>query len=571
VYRKKAASNGERKMNPQERAQLIDALIEGDISEADFLRIEAELSVDPKVRQQFFQRLQLDLLLQKEAQAVSSQLNRHETVASEAAVGATLDSTPTSRSGISSLWYGLAAIAIAASFAAVVFLIPSNAPTLVVDQSPDHRLTSNVVQTESTATGFALLAGQSNAVWHGKPISTGNLIPAGELHLESGMAHLELFSGVQMVIEGEARFSVDSAMQVTIHQGRASANVPDAAHGFQIKTKQGNVVDLGTEFAIEVGDTSSRVEVVSGEVEVQPLGSESEKLVEGELRELTEGKIKPRNLTESLSIVSPEVFERDNSSRLGNQIQAWKNHGRSLQKDEDLVAFFRISSAQFKSRQIENLAEQSNSPASKGAIVAAERTRNRWGTAESALDFSRLGSRVRVNVPGVYGSLTLSCWAKINSLDKEFNSLFLTDGHELSEPHWQIMQDGRLFFSVKKFNAETRPYNEDGVSRVDSKYDFYSPVFWNPSLSGTWMMITTVYDIESNRVTHYVNGKPIGSEDIPEKYLVKNVKIGPASIGNWSEPMYRTDPEFVVRNFNGSIDEFMIFSKALTADEISNH
>ena len=47
-------------------------------------------------------------------------------------------------------------------------------------------------------------------------------------------------------------------------------------------------------------------------------------------------------------------------------------------------------------------------------------------------------------------SLTLLTWVKINSLDRWYNSLFLTDGAKLNQPHWQIMDDGRLFFSVKK-------------------------------------------------------------------------------------------------------------------------
>ena len=39
-------------MNHEERLLLIDSLIDGSIDEADLLRIEAELIVDPEVRQQ---------------------------------------------------------------------------------------------------------------------------------------------------------------------------------------------------------------------------------------------------------------------------------------------------------------------------------------------------------------------------------------------------------------------------------------------------------------------------------------------------------------------------------------
>ncbi|MDI1310997.1 LamG-like jellyroll fold domain-containing protein, partial [Prosthecobacter sp.] len=135
-----------------------------------------------------------------------------------------------------------------------------------------------------------------------------------------------------------------------------------------------------------------------------------------------------------------------------------------------------------------------------------------------------------------------------------------TDGHDLGEPHWQIMNDGRLFFSVKK--------SESGKGHPD-KHIFYSPVIWSPAQSGQWVMIATVYDPDGKQVTHYFNGKPISREAIPDNYLVDRVYIGAASIGNWSEPAYRKDPEFAVRNLNGSMDEFLLFNAALLADEIS--
>ena len=57
------------------------------------------------------------------------------------------------------------------------------------------------------------------------------------------------------------------------------------------------------------------------------------------------------------------------------------------------------------------------------------------------------------------------------------------------------------------------------------------------------------------------------TDQIPENMRVDTVRIGAASIGNWSEPM-REDPHFAVRNLNGAIDEFAIFSGALSAEEI---
>ena len=59
-------------MNPTERNELIDALIEGDISEADFLRLEAELSVDPAARKAYFDRVALSQALATEAKSFTT-------------------------------------------------------------------------------------------------------------------------------------------------------------------------------------------------------------------------------------------------------------------------------------------------------------------------------------------------------------------------------------------------------------------------------------------------------------------------------------------------------------------
>ena len=88
-------------------------------------------------------------------------------------------------------------------------------------------------------------------------------------------------------------------------------------------------------------------------------------------------------------------------------------------------------------------------------------------------------------------------------------------------------------------------------------------------MSGKWTRIATVYDVDNEQVTHYINGKAISNEKVPNGFLVEKVKIGAASIGNWSEPKNHSNPRFAVRNLNGSLDEFTIYSAALGAEEIA--
>jgi hypothetical protein len=148
-------------------------------------------------------------------------------------------------------------------------------------------------------------------------------------------------------------------------------------------------------------------------------------------------------------IGTEEIQRRIRQSQLIRR-DAWIGYCQTLANDDRLIAHYRFISQAATERLLPNLAAAGDALASEGAVVAAAPVQNRWSDLSSALDFSPAGSRVRVHVPGEHHNLSLVCWVRINSLDRWYNSLFLTDGHDQGEPHWQIMDDGRLFFSVKK-------------------------------------------------------------------------------------------------------------------------
>ena len=526
-------------MNRKERRQLIDALIEGDISEADFLRIEAEFSVDPAVRQEYYDRLALSMALEAEAGAASD-------------TGSKIAAMPVPARRWIPAFAAIAAVIVALAAVAVVFL-------------QDRRLGNAVVAaaSEPKASGFAVIAGQSDTVWKNtSPLADGALLPAGPLQLASGIAQIELFSGVTVIIEGDAEFEVLSPMEMTVARGKVRARVPEPAHGFRIHTTEGEVVDLGTEFALDVSAKHSEVHVLDGAVEWHPHAEPMQRMVKGEaLNWSAEGKGTALAANSAGFVGMSELRETLSAARTVRH-EDWAQFSESVRRDPRLVAFYQMGTADGGNRALSNEATGGTGSASDGAIVAAARVADRWGKPGGALDFSPTGSRVRLNVPGEYRSLTLLTWVKINSLDRWYNSLFLTDGHELHEPHWQIMDDGRLFFSVKK-NDRWNPKKGE-----KDKHIFYSPPFWNSSLSGQWLMVATTYDVDARMVTHYLNGKVLSQEAVPADYLVETVSIGAASLCNWGLPE-RDDPHFAVRNLNGSMDEFALFAAALSPKEIS--
>ncbi len=517
-------------MTLNERDQLIDDLIEGSISEADFLKLEAEMRVSSEARQAYYARLKLTDSLRSESRHLLEEVEG-ETV---------------------SIWSGTFRVMVSiAAVLAVVFLGAYGVKNSFETGTSHHSAE------EPIATGYAVLAEHSEAIWVNQPnLDRGDLVPQGPLQMESGLAQLELFSGVTIIVEGKAEFEINSPMEMSVSHGKIRALVPTAAHGFKVLTNSGEVVDLGTEFALNVTSEHADMHVLQGEIEWHPTAKQKQLLSDGQsLRWTTTGN--PESVAfEPNQFPGLADFERRFVSQRLQRRQAWSDSAEAVSGDRRMIAYYPMNQSKEWGRQ---LLDESHSGLD-GTVVSARHDADRWGQSGSALNFSPAGSRVRVSIPGEHRSMTFYCWARIDSLDRIYNSLFLTDGHELNEPHWQIMSDGRLFFSVKRRDTSSG-------SRKD-KHIAYSPSFWDPSQSGKWFQIATVYNVDEQTTTHFVNGEAISQDRISDEYIVDTVRIGAASIGNWNEPT-RADPNFALRNLNGAIDEFAIFSDALSASEIA--
>ena len=92
--------------------------------------------------------------------------------------------------------------------------------------------------------------------------------------LVAGLAEITFRSGAKLVLTGPTEFSVRSASEAHLRVGKLTAKVPHTARGFTVGTPSGNVVDLGTEFGVEVTpDKKLDVQVFVGEVKVNAAGA----------------------------------------------------------------------------------------------------------------------------------------------------------------------------------------------------------------------------------------------------------------------------------------------------------
>ena len=411
---------------------------------------------------------------------------------------------------------------------------------------------------EATSQGVALITRLVDVNWaEGQsPLEVGDALSPGRFEIVSGYAQLEFFCGATVILEGPAELDLQSPLLARVRRGTLRAQVPPAARGFSLEVDDMTVVDLGTEFGLSVTDEGANVQVFDGEVELQQPSTNKRRLTAGEALLRTPDGVYTKSEVTPDSFLDIDKLESRAQGQEDARYERWRSWSENLRRDSRLIAYYAFDENGGWSRRLGNSLQPTNTELD-GAIVGARRVAGRWSN-KSSLEFKRPGDRVRVPILGEYSSLTFSCWVKIDSLDRWYNSLFLTDGYNKGEPHWQILDSGQLYFSV-------RPVERGEKGPGDFKA--LSPPFWKPSLSGRWLHLATVYDVEGASVTHYFNGGVLSTDRVPRKKLVEETRIGTASIGNWSVPT-QPDSRFAIRNLNGSMDEFALFADALTDDEI---
>ncbi len=411
------------------------------------------------------------------------------------------------------------------------------------------------------AQGIAVITAQAGAVWGASearpPYREGMSLAPGELVLQQGLAQIDFFGGASVSLSGPARIELVSRDRAILHQGRLRADVPPAARGFEILTGDVVLEDLGTSFGLAVDGDQADLVVFDGEVRATGRDGNSLLLLGGDAAHLARGQAVPH--PEGFAGAFPDINEifAGAGSRDEARYSAWLEASEQLRRDPRLVAYYDFENLTPMSRRLRNRAVHGRGAELDGGIVGARTAEGRWA-GKTALDFRRDGDRVRFRIPGEFTGLTLFAWVRIDALDRHLNSLFLTDHYDEGEFHWQISDKGALHFSSSP---------EGPRDLLEHNRRFYSDLFWTPAQSGQWFLLATTVAPGKEGVTHYINGKAVGfSGGLNREKPLSSFRIGPADLGNWSEPIWPT----AIRTLNGRIDEFGIFGEPLAPEEIRN-
>jgi hypothetical protein len=103
----------------------------------------------------------------------------------------------------------------------------------------------------------------------------GDVVTPGRLRLRQGRLTLAFFSGVSLTVEGPADLELLAANRLFFHRGKLRARVPRGAEGFTVLAAGYEVVDLGTDFGMNLEPGGkSQVMVFEGEAAVSVLGKD---------------------------------------------------------------------------------------------------------------------------------------------------------------------------------------------------------------------------------------------------------------------------------------------------------
>jgi Concanavalin A-like lectin/glucanases superfamily len=409
---------------------------------------------------------------------------------------------------------------------------------------------------ERTDDSVAILLQAPGAVWDDNDVAprVGEPLRPGWLHLKSGAAHIEFYSGATVILQGPAEFQLVSRTRANCTWGKLRATVPPEAQGFAIGAPHLDLVDRGTEVGLRIGDgKATEVQVFQGKVDLyapgnahvgppkQALTTGQGVLVDGP------GTSRPVAPTPAEFLTSQDLADR--SRQAIRQRQAtWAAETAKLRQDPFMVVYYPFEAAEAWSRTLSDQARGRQQP-KDGAIVGCTWAEGRW-PGKKGLEFKRVSDRVRLTVPGDFDAVTLAAWVRVDALPNQNNSLFMADKWTTGGLHWQIGQEGNLILGVRSpAGVANAHYRAEGV--------------FTPDRLGLWSFLAVVYDRAGGRVAHYLDGQPVSREALQ---VDQPVRFGTAELGNWNSGTHMgKDP---IRYLTGCIDEFLMFDKPLEDAEI---
>jgi hypothetical protein len=350
---------------------------------------------------------------------------------------------------------------------------------------------------------------------------------------------VRLRQGTILHVSANARWAIEGDNVAVLHSGSVVASVPQQAIGFRLRTPTAEIIDLGTEFAVNVtNNLQTEVRVLRGAVDVVPIDADrsseqATRLAAGEgrrvLRDLSTGTARIEPLDEA-------VAGAQHKSRL----QLWCEASAKLQLDASLLTYYDFEHPLTPLRNA--IADQLH-----GQIVPGKewgRTDGRWRR-KGAMVFYKEFATATVPQFGAFppaGDWSLALWFRLDNLPGHFAQMV-----------------GKGVEPQREFSLWMQPSGNLHVSQHDQTGGNCFIDGTRPALVNRWNFVVVVQ--QQGQLQLFVNGQPTGTP------LLVNERLPTSDsslvLGHSLEPTY---PEV----FTGAFDELALFGRALSAQEIAD-
>ena len=407
-----------------------------------------------------------------------------------------------------------------------------------------------------------------NAQWQDPSgqIVQGCDLYAGPMNLTSGFAEILLDNGAIIDIQAPCQFSLESTHQIYLQQGQVVALYEGHSEdSFLVRTPNASVVDYGTEFGVRVSSSGQTdAFVYRGQVQLRDSSNpikftDSVMLKAGQGAQTdSENKIRNRKI-DPTAFVRHEELEARYYAQNDHGYHRWKASIYQLHRDPSLVAHY------FYEKQNENSDVLINS-----AIPESYRTQGNFGESNAqkplwvqgrwpqkqAVSFDRSHNSVIV-IPSEESlsftyPLTISVWVCFPDSDQWGGHLIsCRDGYAIN--YQFSIFDKNYSYSYQQNRLEFRQYNGD-----ESRVGYYSKPFIPQA--NKWYHVVVVFD--GSELRFYVDGKLFEKspykgmpESVPAKIVIGAVQV---------------NGEYILEkgDFNGIVDELMVFKRSLSDNEI---